>query len=60
MNKPSEYKPYINPVREHARQNRPKDPTVCSDPIQAMLGYWGRDAEWCIYLKNQRNGIPNE
>jgi hypothetical protein len=64
MNQPTKYSPYINPARTEARQNS-KDSSdeyghCIGEPIQAMMGYWGKDAEWCIYLKNQRKGITNE
>jgi hypothetical protein len=58
----STYTPYINPARTLARQQG-KDSSdnlgvIISEPLQAMMGYWGRDADWCIYLKKQRNGEP--
>ena len=54
------YTPYINPARTEARQNG-KDTSdetgvTIGEPLQAMMGYWGKDAEWCIYLKKQRKG----
>jgi hypothetical protein len=55
-----EYIPYINPARTEARQNA-KDTfsehgVTIGEPWQATMGYWGRDAEWCVYLKKYRKG----
>lgn len=52
----SQYTPYINPVREAAREKRDEargealqKAGVCSDPIREMLGL--SDVEYCYYLK---------
>ena len=60
MKQPTEYIPYINPARTEARQSG-KDTfsdhgVTISEPWQAMMGYWGDDAGWCIYLKKYRKG----
>lgn len=63
MNQPTKYTPYISPARTKARQDSKDsfDETgyTIGEPIQAMLGFWGRDVEYVIYLKNERAGIPN-
>ena len=57
------YKPYISSARTKSRQDGKDtyDETGCTigEPIQAMLGFWGDDAGYCIYLKNERKGISN-
>jgi hypothetical protein len=57
------YIPFISPARTKARQDGKDtfDETgyTIGEPIQAMLGFWGKDAEYVVYLKNQRKGISN-
>lgn len=64
MNEPTKYTPYISPARTKARQDDKDtfDETgyTIGEPMQEALGFWGDDAGWCIYLKNERNGIPNK
>ena len=52
------YKPYINPARTEARQDGKDtfDETgyTIGEPMQAVLDFWGDDAGYCIYLKNER------
>jgi hypothetical protein len=55
----SDYHPKISPKRELERQFRDSSSETISEPLQAKLGYWGRDAEWCIYLKKLRHGEVN-
>lgn len=55
----SDYQPKISPKRELERQFRNSSSEIISEPMQALLGYWGRDAEWCIYLKKFRRGEVN-
>jgi len=40
-----DYQRYTCPARKKVRQERLKDPAVCSDPIPAMMSYWGHDTE---------------
>lgn len=60
MNKPTEYIPYISPARSEARQQGKNTITehgfIIGEPWQAQMGFWGRDADWCIYLKKYRKG----
>lgn len=51
-----DYYPKISPKREIERQSRGSSSEILSKPMQASMGYWGRDAEWCIYLKQMRRG----
>jgi len=58
---PTNYTPFICPIRSEARENRnegtDEEPnTIISEPIQAMMGFWGDDTGWCIYLKKLRSG----
>lgn len=59
--KAAPYVPYISPARVKGRLDRwekynEENPTIMSDPIQAMTGYWGDDAGYCIFLKKTRRG----
>lgn len=61
MNKDlSSYVPYISPARSEARQQGKntysEHGVTIGEPWQAMMGYWGDDAGWCIYLKKYRRG----
>lgn len=55
----SDYQPKISPKRELERHLRNSSSETISEPLQAKLGYWGRDTEWCIYLKKLRHGEVN-